>query len=101
MKNLITTSYEISDFSYDLFVSKLNAIDSILANQNLQDLNQKLEENNKKNHSLDEEIEELQKLKDIASRRARDIREVVEKLSKDEYEKVGPILGKFYNKLIR
>ena len=70
-------------------------------NQNLQDLNQKLEENNKKNHSLDEEIEELQKLKDIASRRARDIREVVEKLSKDEYEKVGPTLGKFYNKLIR
>lgn len=101
VKNLITTSYEISDFSYDLFVSKINAIDSILANQNLQDSNQKLEEDNKKNHSLDEEIEELQKLKDIASRRARDIREVVEKLSKDEYEKVGPTLGKFYNKLIR
>lgn len=34
VKNLITTSYEISDFSYDLFVSKINAIDSILANQN-------------------------------------------------------------------
>ena len=25
----------------------------------------------------------------------------MEKLSKDEYEKVGPTLGKFYNKLIR
>ena len=42
VKNLITSSYEISDFSYDLFVSKINAIDSILANQTLCDLNQKL-----------------------------------------------------------
>lgn len=51
--------------------------------------------------NLDAEIEELQKLKDIASQRAKDIRDIVEKLSKDEYEKVGPTLGKFYNKLTR
>lgn len=101
VKNLITRSYEISDFSYDLFVSKINAIDSILANQTLCDLNQKLEEDNKKNQNLDAEIEELQKLKDSASQRAKDIKDVVEELAKDEYEKVGPALGKFYNKLIR
>lgn len=101
VKNLITKSYEISDFSYDLFVSKINAIDSILANQTLCDLNQKLEEDNKKNHNLDAEIEELQKLKDSASQRAKDIKDVVEELAKDEYKKVGPALGKFYNKLIR
>lgn len=101
VKNLIVRSYDISDFSYDVFVSKLNAIDSVLANQTLYDLNQKLAEANKKNQNLDAEIEELQKLKDIASQRAEDIREVVEKLSKDEYEKVGPALSKFYNKLIR
>ncbi len=101
VENLITRSYEISDFSYDLFVSKINAIDSILANQTLCDLNQKLEEDNKKNQNLDAEIEELQKLKDSASQRAKDIKDVVEKLSKDEYEKVGPALSKFYNKLIR
>ena len=101
VKNLITRSYEILDFSYDLFVSKINAIDSILANQTLCDLNQKLEEDNKKNQNLDAEIEELQKLKDSASQRAKDIKDVVEELSKDEYEKVGPALSKFYNKLIR
>ncbi len=101
VKNLITKSYDVSDFSYDLLVSKLNAIDNILANQTLSDLNQKLEEENKKNQKLDAEIEKLQKLKDIASQRANDIRDVVEKLSKDEYEKVGPALSKFYNKLIR
>lgn len=101
VKNLITRSYEISDFSYDLFVSKINAIDSILANQTLCDLNQKLEADNNKNQNLDAEIEELQKLKDSASQRAKDIKDVVEELLKDEYEKVGPTLGKFYNKLIR
>lgn len=101
VKNFITRSYEISDFSYDLFVSKINAIDSILANQTLCHLNQKLEADNKKNQNLDAEIEELQKLKDSASQRAKDIKDVVEELLKDEYEKVGPTLGKFYNKLIR
>lgn len=101
VKNLITESYVISGFSYDLLVSKINAIDSVLANQTLFDLNQKLEEENKKNQKLDTEIEKLQKLKNIASQRAKDIRTVVEDLSKDEYEKVGPALSKFYNKLIR
>ena len=101
VKNLITRSFDVSDFSYDLLVSKINAIDSMLANQTLSDLNQKLEEENKKNQKLDAEIEKLQKLKEIASQRANDIKDVIEKLSKDEYEKVGPALSKFYNKLIR
>ncbi len=101
VKNLITRFFDVSDFSYDLLVSKINAIDSMLANQTLSDLNQKLEEENKKNQKLDAEIEKLQKLKEIASQRANDIRDVIEKLSKDEYEKVGPALSKFYNKLIR
>lgn len=101
VKNLITKSYKVSNFSYDLFVSKLNAIDSILANQTLSDLNQTLREENQKNQKLDTEIEKLQKLKDLAFQRANDIRTVVEKLSKDEYKKVGPALSKFYNKLIR
>ncbi len=101
VKDLITKSFDVSDFSYNLLVSKLNAIDSILANQTLSDLTQKLEEENKKNQKLDAEIGKLQELKDIAFQRANEIRDVVEKLSKDEYEKVGPALSKFYNKLIR
>lgn len=101
VKNRISSSYEVSNFSYELLVSKLNAIDSILANQTLCGLKQKLENDNKKNRSLDAEIKELQTLKDIASQRAKDIRAVVEELSKEEYEKVGPALSKFYNKLAR
>lgn len=101
MKNLITTLHTVTNFSYDIFVSKINAIDSVLANQTLTDLMQKLEANYKKNQTLDGEIEELQKLKGIAHQRAQDIRTTVESLSKDEYEKVGPALTKFYNKLAR
>ena len=44
VKNLNTKSIDVSNFSYDMFVSKLNSIDSILANQTLSDLKQKLEE---------------------------------------------------------
>lgn len=101
VKNLITSSYDITNFSYELLVSKLNAIDSILANQTLCDLNQRLKEDNEKNERLDSDIKELQTLEDIASQRARDIRTVVEELSRDEFEKVGPALSKFYNKLTR
>ena len=101
VKNIIKKSYVVSSFSYDIFVSKLNAIDSILANKTLSDLRKKIEENAEKNKILDTEIEELQELKDIASQRAKDIRDAVEKLSQDEYKRVGPALGKFYNKLAR
>ena len=101
VKNLITKSYEVSNFSYDVLVSKLNAIDSILANQTIFNRAQKLEDNNKKNQKLDTEIKKLQKLKNTAFQRAENIRKIVEQLSKDEYEKIGPVLGKFYNKLAR
>lgn len=99
--NIITESYNVLEFSYDVFVSKLNAIDSVLANRKLSDLNQKVQECNKKNQKLDMEIEELKKLQSIAFQRAKEIGEVVEKLSKEEYEKVGPAISKLYNKLIR
>ncbi len=74
-------------FSYDVFVSKLNAISNILSNKELSDLRQSLDKDNKKNLNLDIEIEKLQKLKETASQRAQDIKELVEKLSKDEYER--------------
>lgn len=101
VENLITVFYEVSNFSYDVFVSKINSINSILANQSLFDLEQRLEEEKKKNKNIEIEIEELQQLKNIALQRTKDIRAVIEQLSKDEYKKVGPTLGKFYNKLAR
>ena len=101
LKNLITDNYDVSDFSYDLFVSKLNAIESILANQHFLDLKQELDKIYQRNEELDAKIKELERLKSNASRRAEDIRKIVNQLSEDEYKKVGPTLGKFYNKLAR
>lgn len=101
IKNLISKSYDVIDFSYDLFISKINSIDSILANQSLAELREKLEKERKKNQKLDDEIDKLQKLKNEATQRTQRIRYIVEKLSKDEYQKVGPTLGKYYNKLVR
>lgn len=101
IENRLTGRYAVQNFSYKALVSKLNAIDSLLANQELLDLQQQLQKDYQTNVTLDGEIEALQKLRDKACQRAIGIREVVEKLSKDEYEKVGPALSKFYNKLAR
>ena len=101
VKNLITETYQISNFSYEMLVSKLNAIDSVLTNQDLANLKQKLDSANKKNQNLNVEIKDLDKLKKIAEKRAEDIEKVIDSLSKEEYEKIGPSLGKFYNKLAR
>ena len=91
----------VSDVSYDLFVAKLNSIESALANQSLLDQKQELDGIYLQNSKLDARISELQKLKDTANRRVIDIWEVVNQLSKNEYEKVGPVLSKFYDKLAR
>lgn len=91
----------VSNFSYDLLVAKLNAIDSILADQTLLDRKQELDACCRKNQELDAEIQKLQDLHKTATERAAEIRATVEGLSKDEYEKVGPALEKFYNKLAR
>lgn len=98
---LATDVYEVSNFSYDLFVSKINAISKVLANQDLNYLNQKIKSAKDKNQKIDEEIKQFQKLKEFAFERANSIRDVIDELSKDEYEKVGPVLEKFYNKLAR
>lgn len=101
VKNLITESNNITDFSYEQFVSKINAIDSILANRSQETLRMKLKEEKKKNETLDTEISKLRILKNDAIQKAKSIRDIVESLSRDEYQKIGPTLSKFYNKLIR
>lgn len=98
---LAAGSPEVTNFSYDMFVSKLNAIESLLADQALLDLQQKREQYIRENEDLDRELDRLRELHDKAAGRAEDIRRTVEQLSKDEFEKVGPALSKFYNKLSR
>lgn len=101
VRNLVPVPCVVLNFSYEALVSKLNAIDSLLANQSLLELQQQLDADKAWNRDLDAKIEALQNLKDKATQRAEDIRSIVEDLSKDEYEKVGPALSKFYNKLAR
>lgn len=101
VQNLIGSPLEILNFSYELFVSKINSINSFLSNQGLTALCKKQDENNKKNTDLDREINVLQELKDRATQRAEGIRNLIEELSGEEYKKVGPVLCKFYNKLAR
>ena len=101
VKNLALNDLDVNNFSYDVFVSKINAINSILSNQTLLDLSKKLDDNIKRIAEIDEEIKKLNRLHDIASSRAKDIQEIVDVLSKEEYEKVGPAITKYYDKLAR
>lgn len=97
----ITDTHAVSNFTYELLVAKLNSLDSLLANQDYLNQKQELDRIYQRNTELDAQINELQKLKDTATQRAIAIRETVDQLSSDEYEKVGPALGKYYNKLAR
>lgn len=101
VKGMLDTEYEVSNYSYDVFVSKINAIDSLLSNQEKFDLENKINEAKEKNKRLTDENEKLHKLHQTAIEKAQEIRSIVEELSKAEYENVGPALNKFYNKLIR
>lgn len=101
VKALATGNQKIESFSYDVFVSKLNAIDSILANQSVLKLQQELEAYCRTNEELDKQIEDLCRLRERASTRAAEIRRIVAELSKEEYDNVGPALSKFYDKLAR
>ncbi|MBR7090521.1 MAG: hypothetical protein IKI46_08550 [Lachnospiraceae bacterium] len=101
VSNLCNKSYDIFDFSYNIFVSKLNAIDSILANQTVINLEKKIENDINANQKLEMQISELNNLKIIADNRSKEIHNIVEELIRDEYEKVGPALTKYYNKLSR
>ncbi len=101
VNNLALNAPDVTNFSYDVFVSKINAINSILSDQTLSDLTKKLEEYKTKNNNLDEEIEKLNKLQTTASSRADEIRDIVNQLSEEEYKNVGPAIENYYNKLSR
>lgn len=101
LKKLMTEFSEVSNFSLDVLVSKLNALDSVLTNQSLLNRQQALEACRRKNQELDSQIAKLWDLQKIASGKAEEIRTIVEQLSRKEYETVGPALVKLYNKLAR
>ena len=101
ISNLVTKPFVITNFSNDVFVAKLNAIDSILNNQKITSICSEIDKNKEKVRKIDSEIARYNKLLSIANKRATDIRKTVSDLSLDEYTKVGPALTKYYNKLSR
>ncbi len=88
-------------FDYSLFVQKINAINNTKNNQKymekLKELNKCLEQNN--------EITKTQERYDIVCSKARErskkIIDLVNELTKLEYESIGPELKKYYKKLAR
>lgn len=101
VKILISNQYEINNFSYEEFVYKIQAINNTLTNQAIASQRMRLEGEREKNKILDTEIRELLRLKEEANDKSNSIRSAVEKLTKDEYLKIGPTLYKYYNKLVR
>ena len=101
VQGLITGPQKIENFSYELLVSKLNAMDGFLANQDYQDQKKVLDQICNQNHTAEAEIKKLENLKDKATQRANRIRELVQELSSAELKNVGPALSKYYNKLAR
>lgn len=101
VSGLITGPQEITGFSYAQFVSKLNSMDGFLANQEYQDQKKALEQIYEQNRTVAAEIERLERLNGQAKQRADHIRNLVDELSRAEYENVGPALSKYYNKLAR
>ena len=101
VNGLITDPREITNFSYELLVAKINSLDGFLANQDHQAQKAALDQIHKQNRDAESEIEKLKILKDQASQRANRIRELVKALSSSELENVGPALSKYYNKLAR
>ena len=101
LEPMVKQTFEVVDFSYSLFVEKLNALKGLLANRQMLDIKEKKATALEKNQKLNREIVELEELRNNAAERAEEIHKVVDELSMEEYEKVGPVLKKYYDKLSR
>ena len=97
----ITSPCEITNFSYELLVTKINSLDGYQANQDYQIQRAALDQICKQNSKAAAEIEKLKILKTKAIQRAEHIEKIVNALSNAELENVGPALSKYYNKLAR
>lgn len=90
-----------TNYSYEDFIGKINAIDNILADKEIQGIEKEKEKSTTEYQEIDTKITNLRKLENKARNRAIGIENLVSELLKDEYQKVGPALTKYYNKLIR
>jgi len=101
VQTLITNEYAVADFSCNDLVGKILAIDAILANNELTNLNRDINDCTARLSVLTQEKEKYEHLERAAMKRSKEIKELIEDLSRAEYEIVGPTLNKYYNKLSR
>ena len=88
-------------FNYDLFVRKINSINSYMNSNDYMTQVKDLHSQNKLKKELEEEIDKFELLRKKAETQAEKIRDIVNALKQEEYESVGPVLSKYYKKLAR
>lgn len=91
----------VSSFSIEDFASRIRILSNKMEDEKYAGLVEDYRKTLNNNTKVGKEIEELQKLKERANDRQNQIRGLVAKLKKDEFDKVGPNLYKFYKKLAR
>lgn len=91
----------VSGFSVEDFANRIRVLSNKIEDEKYAALVEDYRKTLNNNAKVSKEIEELQKLKERANDRKNQIRGLVAKLKKDEFDKVGPNLYKFYKKLAR
>ena len=91
----------VSVFSIEDFANRISVLSNKIEDEKYAALVEDYHKALDKNIKVVKELEELQKLKERANNRKNQIRGLVAKLKKDEFDKVGPNLYKFYKKLAR
>lgn len=92
---------EIINFNYSLLAQKINAIHSVKNNKEYLKSTSLLIQYRERNREIEEKEKKLDSLHDKAMGRSEKIKNLVERLKKEEYDSVGPDLKKYYKKLAR
>lgn len=98
---LVKNAPKVTNFDYSLLVQKINSINSFIGNQEYLAIQNNIDTALKKNENIVQQQKDLETLQVKANKQAKIIHELVERLRKDEYNRVGPNLYKFYKKLSR
>lgn len=101
MKNRIEKVPEDFIYNEKLLLDKICSLRSYRNNENYWNVLKQLEDAEKKNKRLDEEIKELKQFNNYAEERIQQINSVKAELKKKEYAQVGPYLYKIFQKLSR
>lgn len=101
IREIAKESPPMIEFNYSLWVQKINAINSVRNHKEYMECVKKLKEYEEINHRITDQEKQYDTLYEKAIKRADTIRQLVEKLKREEYESVGPNLKKYYKKLSR